>query len=99
MTNTATAVRGRSLLEKCALFSALDEDGRRELFSHAHPRSFAAGEPICHVGEPGLNMMAVVLGTVRISLPTINGREIILADLPAGEMFGEIAMLDGKSRS
>jgi CRP/FNR family cyclic AMP-dependent transcriptional regulator len=99
MTNNATAVRGRNLLEKCALFSGLDEHGRRDLVSHAHARSFAAGEPICHVGEPGQNMMAVVVGTVRISLPTIKGREIILADLPAGELFGEIAMLDGKSRS
>ena len=44
-------------------------------------------------------MMAVIAGTVRISLPTVKGKEIILADLPAGELFGEIAMLDGKPRS
>jgi CRP/FNR family transcriptional regulator, cyclic AMP receptor protein len=36
---------------------------------------------------------------VRISLPMIKGKEIILADLPTGELFGEIAMLDGKPRS
>lgn len=95
-----TAVRnGSKLLERCALFSALDEQGRRELVSHAWPRSVAAGEPICHLGDPGHNMMAIAIGTVRISLPTVRGREIILADLPAGELFGEIAMLDGKPRS
>jgi CRP/FNR family cyclic AMP-dependent transcriptional regulator len=100
MPDRATAVRnGSKLLEKCALFSALDELGRRELVSHAWPRSVAAGEPICHLGDPGHNMMAIVVGTVRVSLPTVRGREIILADLPAGELFGEIAMLDGKSRS
>jgi CRP-like cAMP-binding protein len=44
-------------------------------------------------------MMAVVVGVVRISLPTVRGKELILADLPAGELFGEIAMLDGKPRS
>ena len=100
MPDRATAVRnGSKLLEKCALFSALNELGRRELVSHAWPRSVAAGEPICHLGDPGHNMMAIVVGTVRISLPTVRGREIILADLPAGELFGEIAMLDGKSRS
>jgi CRP/FNR family cyclic AMP-dependent transcriptional regulator len=100
MPDRVTAVRnGSKLLEKCALFSALDELGRRELVSHAWPRSVAAGEPICHLGDPGHNMMAIVVGTVRISLPTVRGREIILADLPAGELFGEIAMLDGKSRS
>jgi CRP/FNR family transcriptional regulator, cyclic AMP receptor protein len=100
MTDSTTAVRnGSKLLEKCALFNALDEQGRRELISHAWPRNVGAGEPICRLGDPGHNMMAIVVGTVRISLPTAKGREIILADLPAGELFGEIAMLDGKSRS
>jgi len=99
MTNSGMAEHGRKLLEKCPLFGAMHEQGRRELVLHARPRSFVAGEPICHVGEPGQSMMAVVVGTVRISLPTTKGREIILADLPAGELFGEIAMLDGKPRS
>jgi CRP/FNR family transcriptional regulator, cyclic AMP receptor protein len=99
MPTSATVDRGRKLLENCPLFAALDEQGRRELVSHASPRNFAASEPICHVGEPGSNMMAVVAGTVRISLPVARGREIILADLPSGELFGEIAMLDGKPRS
>ena len=99
MPASTTAERGRKLLENCPLFSALDEQGRRELVFHASPRNFAAMEPICHVGDPGSNMMAVVTGTVRISLPVTKGREVILADLPAGELFGEIAMLDGKPRS
>jgi CRP/FNR family cyclic AMP-dependent transcriptional regulator len=100
MPDSATAVRnGSKLLEKCALFNALDEQGRRELISHAWPRHVGAGEPICRLGDPGHNMMAIVVGTVRISLPTARGREIILADLPASELFGEIAMLDGKPRS
>ena len=100
MIDGATAVRdGSKLLEKCALFSALDEQGRRELISHASPRKVGAGEPICRLGDPGHNMMAIGVGTVRISLPTARGREIILADLPAGELFGEIAMLDGRPRS
>jgi CRP-like cAMP-binding protein len=44
-------------------------------------------------------MMAVVVGTVRISRPTVRGKEIILADLRPGEIFGEIALLDGRPRS
>ncbi len=99
MTMGATVERGIKMLESCALFSALDEQARRDLVSHARPRNLAAGEPICYVGDPGHSMMAVVAGTVRISLPTSKGREIILADLPSGELFGEIAMLDGKPRS
>src|ERR1700685_4441421 len=100
MPDSATAVRnGSKLLEKCALINALDEQGRRELISYAWPRHVGAGEPIWPLGAPGHNMVAPVVATVRISLPTTKGRKIILADLPAGELFGEIAMLDGRSRS
>jgi CRP/FNR family transcriptional regulator, cyclic AMP receptor protein len=44
-------------------------------------------------------MMAVIVGTVRISRPTSRGKETILGDLGSGELFGEIALLDGKPRS
>src|SRR5437762_382765 len=64
------------------------------------PRSaFQAGEPICHAGDPGLGMMTVISGTVRSSVTTARGKEMILADLAAGELFGEIAVLDGRPRS
>lgn len=94
-----TSERARKVLERCALFQALGEQERIELTAHARPRTFAAHQPICHLGEAGYSMMGVVVGTVRISLPTPKGRDIILADLPAGEFFGEIALLDGKPRS
>ncbi len=94
-----TTEEGRKLLEKCGLFRSLDEDIRRALAARAQPRRFAANEPICQLGEPGNSMMVVTLGTVRISLPAPKGKEIILADLTAGDMFGEIAMLDGRPRS
>ena len=93
------AERVRKLLERCALFRALDERERDDLAAHAQVRKFAANEPIFHVGDPGHCVMGVVLGTVRISLPAPKGREVILADLLAGEFFGEIALIDGKPRS
>jgi CRP/FNR family transcriptional regulator, cyclic AMP receptor protein len=91
--------RACKLLEKCLFFKALDERERRDLAGHVIARSFAVDEPICHVGDPGYSMMGVAVGIVRISLPTPKGRDIILADLTAGELFGEIALLDGKPRS
>ena len=91
--------RASKLLRKCALFAALNDSERGELAAHARVRSFAAGQSICRLGDHGDSMMAVVVGTVRISLPTAKGKEIILADLPVGELLGEIALLDGKPRS
>jgi CRP/FNR family transcriptional regulator, cyclic AMP receptor protein len=99
VTTTSPADRGRKLLEKCVLFSSLDEKARHDIAAYAMPRSFTAGESICRLGDHGDSMMAVVVGTVRISRPTSRGKEIILADLRSGELFGEIALLDGKARS
>jgi CRP/FNR family transcriptional regulator, cyclic AMP receptor protein len=91
--------RDRKLLEKCGLFSLLDERARRDIAACAKRRGFTAGDSICRLGDHGDSMMAVVVGAVRISLPTTRGKEVILADLRPGELFGEIALLDGKPRS
>jgi hypothetical protein len=55
--------------------------------------------PIFHVGAPGQSMMVILNGTVRVSLPGPRGKGVILDDLPAGELLGEVALLDGKERS
>ena len=99
MATNLASERGRKLLEKCTLFSVLDQKARQEIAAHARPRNFIASESICRLSDPGDSMMAVISGTVRISLPAVKGKEIILADLEAGELFGEIALLDGKTRS
>jgi len=44
-------------------------------------------------------MMVILNGTVRVSLPGPRGKGVILDDLPAGELLGEVALLDGKERS
>src|SRR5262245_13516755 len=71
----------------------------RPLVGRARMRQFAVGEPIFLMGSPGTSMMAVLSGSVRISIPSHEGREIILAMLQPGEVFGEIAVLDGKERT
>lgn len=93
------ADRNLAGLEKSALFQSLDTTERTKLAALAHLRKFSAGEPIFQMGDPGASMMGILVGTVRISRPSPNGKDVILADLPAGELFGEIAMLDGGGRS
>jgi len=51
------------------------------------------------MGSPGDSMMAVLSGSVRISVPSPDGKEIVLAILQPKEVFGEIALLDGKDRT
>lgn len=88
-----------SLLDRCALFHVLDDATKRQLAARAQRRRYAVGEVIFRVGSPGDIMMAVVTGTVRIVATSPQGKEIVLGDLKAGEVFGEIALLDGGERS
>jgi hypothetical protein len=79
------AERARVLLDKCVLFKALNGQERRDIAAHAQSRSFAPNEPIFHFDEPGSSTMGVMIGTVRISLPSRKDKHLILSDLPAGE--------------
>ncbi len=89
----------RRLLANCFLFQGLGSEERDQLVSRAHIRRFAAGDPIFRMGAPGSSMMAVLSGQVRISISSPEGKELLLAILHPGEVFGEIALLDGKERS
>ena len=54
---------------------------------------------IFHLGDPGDALFVIVSGDVKISLPSETGEEAILATLGGGDVFGELALLDGAPRS
>lgn len=97
--NEATSQDVLRLLGKCLLFRALDDEARQILATRVHHRNYKSGEPIFHLGTPGQSMMVVLQGVVRVSLPGPKGKLVILADLEAGELLGEVALLDGGERS
>jgi CRP-like cAMP-binding protein len=99
MANSAAIEDNAALLERCLLFEALDAESRVEMAQRAHRRRFHAGDIIVQAKDPGRSMMAVASGKVRISLTTRDGKDLVLADLGEGELFGEIALLDGRERS
>lgn len=43
--------------------------------------------------------MIVVEGRVRIGVNTAEGREMLLTIMEPGQIFGEMSLLDGQSRS
>jgi len=97
--NAYGAGNGQLLLERCSLFRALDPDARRQLAAHAHRFRFGVGEVIFEAGSPGQSMMAVAAGTVRVTARSAGGYQVLLADLSAGEVFGEIALLADRGRT
>jgi CRP-like cAMP-binding protein len=90
----------RRLLSAGWLFRGLGPDERRALFARVRIRirNFAAGETIFLKGSPGDHMVAVVSGKFLIST-SAGGQTLVLAILTPGELFGEIALLDGKERT
>ena len=94
-----TSAKKTKLFQRSLIFQALDERTRTDLANMAHVRHFKAGEMIFGIGGPGDSMMAVAEGSVRISVSAPTGRDVILSELTAGEVFGEIALLDGGERS
>jgi len=87
------------LLGQCALFRGLQDSERSALVARAHVRKFTTGQNIFLMDSPGDSLMAVLSGNVRISVPSAEGKEIVLAILRPGEVLGEIAVLDGQGRT
>jgi CRP/FNR family transcriptional regulator len=87
------------LLKSVALFADLEEE-ELERFSHvAVPRSFPAGTRVFHEGDDSDACYIVKEGSFRVTREHSDGRAITLATLGPGEIFGELAMLDGDQRS
>lgn len=61
-------------------------------------RTATAGTVLFREGEPGKEMYVVQSGKVRLTR-TIRGQEKTLADLPAGEFFGEMSIINEKPRT
>jgi CRP/FNR family transcriptional regulator, cyclic AMP receptor protein len=57
------------------------------------------GETLVDFEDQSTDVYFIVTGEVRVLLRTASGKEVILADLKAGEFFGELAAIDGIPRS
>src|SRR5215467_415001 len=87
------------LLKSVPLFADLEE-AELERFSHvAVPRTFPAGTRVFHEGDSSDACYIVKSGNFRVTREHSDGRAITLATLGPGEIFGELAMLDGDKRS
>jgi CRP/FNR family transcriptional regulator, cyclic AMP receptor protein len=89
----------RRLLLTSPLFDALPTEALDNILTQATEKSVRRGQTIFQKGDEGSYMVAVLIGRMRISATSPEGREITLNMIDAGEVFGEIALLDGKPRS
>ena len=87
-----------SLLAKSPLFGHLHIRARRELAERFTFESHAEEAVIIREGDHSDAMYAIKSGTVIVYVGTETQR-VVLAELGAGEIFGEIAALEGSRRT
>jgi len=88
-----------SVLRKHPYFADLEPDAFDQLCRYAKHTTLKRGAIIASKGDPGTSLFAVISGTVKISVSSPDGRNAILNLIGPGEIFGEVALLDGLSRS
>lgn len=93
------AGEGRELLRRVELFSALPDGALDVLGPHLRRRTYQRGTMIFHRDQAGDALYIVGEGHVRIFLPGEDGTELTVDLAGPGDVFGELALLDGGSRS
>jgi CRP/FNR family transcriptional regulator len=87
------------LLRSVPLFADLEAEELERFSRVAVFRSFPAGTRVFHEGDRSDACYIVREGSFRVTREHSDGRAITLATLGPGEVFGELAMLDGDLRS
>jgi len=67
--------------------------------SRANWRRFAPEEVLVDFDEPSTDVYFLLTGEVRVLMRTASGKEVILHEMKPGDLFGELAALDGVPRS
>lgn len=83
------------LLSKCELLRHLTPDDIEPLLEHVQKCPFPAGETVFKAGDPGDALYIIASGAVEV----INHDDNKIADLGAGQAFGEMALLSGGNRT
>jgi CRP/FNR family transcriptional regulator, cyclic AMP receptor protein len=88
-----------SLLGRHPLFRGLGPELRDRISAYAKMRDVKRGTAIFTKGDAGTSLLAVCSGIVQVAVPSIEGKNAVFNLIREGEVFGEIALLDGRPRT
>tara|TARA_R110000782_G_scaffold78293_3_gene155819 strand:- start:4245 stop:4934 length:690 start_codon:yes stop_codon:yes gene_type:complete len=97
MTVTAQQLYGK--LPEQSLLHALSEEELSRLLRDAREHTAKKGKALLEQGDEGDFLVILLEGQARVTVYTSNGREIVLDYVGAGSVLGEIALLDGGTRT
>ena len=89
----------KSLLKSISIFAGLSEPHFEQLARMAISHKVLRNKTIVHVGDITGSLFVIVSGSVKVLNRDVEGNEVILAVLGAGECFGEMCLIDGSPRS
>ena len=89
----------RALLRSHPFFRGLDNRIVEALVLRAVTKKVKRGTLLFRKGEPGSSLHVVCTGAVRVSAPSEQGKDAVFSLFVPGEIFGEIAFLDGLPRT
>jgi len=87
------------MLREIPLFSRLDDKALGNLEKAAIRRAYPKNTILISKGDQSDQLFVVLKGKLKVSITDASGKEIIMSLLGAGDYFGEMAMIDGESRS
>lgn len=89
----------KEILTRNPLFKGLQDFYIKDLAEKGELKSWPAGTQIISEGETGDAVYFILSGRVKVTLYGEEGREIVLAVLKDGDMFGELSIIDDQPRS
>jgi CRP/FNR family transcriptional regulator, cyclic AMP receptor protein len=81
------------------LFSKLQRQEQCDLFALMRVEQFEAHQTIFWFGDLGNSLFLINKGSVGVTVPTEDGKEMPLSRLKVGGFFGELGLLDGGPRT
>lgn len=81
------------------IFRSLPDHVRESLIAEGSGKSWKKGESIFHRGDAGTFIILIQSGIAEVSVTSMNGRKSVLNHMRENEVLGEIALLDGGTRS
>jgi CRP/FNR family transcriptional regulator, cyclic AMP receptor protein len=89
----------RGVLQSHHVFGKLNPKQISRLMSCTVEKSVPRGTIIVAKDNPGSSLFAIRKGAVKITAPSVDGHDVVLNLMTDGDIFGEIALLDGRPRT
>ena len=87
------------ILKMNPMFADLGADELQRISGLCHTQQLALGEMLFQKGDPGDALYGVRRGQIRIETGASDGSRLTLNFMGPGDLFGEVAVLDGQSRT